>query len=241
MSFIPFELKQELVAKDTMEHARGGFSPYSMNGGTLLGIAGNDYCLVASDTRLCEADYYMIYSRRHPHIWQMTPSVLVGGVGFQGDCLTFMKMMQTKVKLYQYEFGRSPDTSAIAQMISIALYNRRFFPYYVYNMVAGLDAEGRGALYTYDPVGNVERALYRAEGNASAILQPFLDNQIGRKNQGDVAGPGDLALPKEDAVKLAHDIFISAAERDICCGDGVVIQVVTAAGVENYNYQLRKD
>lgn len=212
-----------------------------MNGGTLLGIAGQDYCLVASDTRLSDADYYMIHTRNHPHIWQMTPSVLVGGVGFQGDCLTFMKMMQTKVKLYQYEFGRSPDTSAIAQMISIALYSRRFFPYYVYNLVAGLDAEGKGALYSYDPVGCVEREMYRAEGSSAAILQPFLDNQIGRKNQGDVAGPGAASLAKEDAVKLARDIFISAAERDICCGDGVIIQVITSQGVEKYSYPLRRD
>jgi len=30
------------------------FNPYSMNGGTIVGIAGEDYALIASDTRLCE-------------------------------------------------------------------------------------------------------------------------------------------------------------------------------------------
>ncbi len=127
----------------------------------------------------------------------------------------------------------------MAAMLSTMLYNRRFFPYYVYNIVGGLDEQGgftyttllhiqfnflidlseelylfnlfdksinsswvffilglwegclcssvmcinddcvtgRGAVYSYDPVGSYEREEYRAGGSAGAILQPLLDNQ----------------------------------------------------------------
>jgi len=36
---------------------------------------------------------------------------------------------------------------AIAQMLSTMLYYRRFFPYYTYNILAGLDTEGREGIF----------------------------------------------------------------------------------------------
>jgi hypothetical protein len=39
----------------------GEFDPYIDNGGTLVGISGSNYCIIASDTRLSES--YVIKSR----------------------------------------------------------------------------------------------------------------------------------------------------------------------------------
>lgn len=40
-------------------------------------------------------------------------------------------------------------SGAIAAMLSTILYGRRFFPYYVYNIIGGLDEEGKH-LNTFD-------------------------------------------------------------------------------------------
>lgn len=40
-------------------------------------------------------------------------------------------------------------TGAVAAMLSTTLYYRRFFPYYVYNIVAGLDDEGTVKLKSF--------------------------------------------------------------------------------------------
>jgi hypothetical protein len=56
------------------------FEPYADNGGTVVGIAGRDYCMIAADTRL--ADGYGISSRnisriykarafRRNHVWSL--------------------------------------------------------------------------------------------------------------------------------------------------------------------------
>lgn len=42
-----------------------------------------------------------------------------------------------------------------------------------------LSLQGRGAVYSFDPVGSYQRDAYKAGGSASAMLQPLLDNQVG--------------------------------------------------------------
>jgi len=70
------------------------------------------------------------------------------------------------------------STVAAAQMLSTMLYNKRFFPYYVSNVLAGLDAGGNGVIYSYDPVGHMQKDSFHAGGSAGPLLQPLLDNQV---------------------------------------------------------------
>lgn len=37
---------------------------------------------------------------------------------------------------------------------------------------------GKGAVYSYDPVGSFEREGYRAGGTGTALLQPLLDSEV---------------------------------------------------------------
>ena len=40
----------------------------------------------------------------------------------------------------------------------------------------GLDEEGKGALYSYDPAGSYKRDQCSAAGAAASLIMPFLDN-----------------------------------------------------------------
>nr|CAH8833012.1 unnamed protein product [Trichobilharzia regenti] len=211
------------------------FDPYASNGGTVMGIAGKDFALIASDTRLSDGGF-VILSRNSPRLFKMGPGNILGCTGFHGDVLTLTKLLENKVKTYRYDHGKDISTKALAGLLSVTLYNRRFFPFYVGNVLVGLE-EGRGVLYSYDPVGSYESEGYRASGSSAAILQPFLDSTVGNKTSKYHASN----LDKETAIKLAHDIFISAAERDIQCGDSVVIHTVTKDGVSEVSFPLRRD
>jgi 20S proteasome subunit beta 6 len=230
----------EIYASGARKH---DFNPYQMNGGSLIAMAGEDFCILASDTRLSEG--YSILSRDSPHLYKLHSSCVLGCVGFHGDCLTFTKVLDTKLKMYEHEHNKKASTSAIAQLVSTMLYYRRFFPYYVNTLIAGLDSEGRGSIYSYDPVGSYEREVYRAVGSSAALLQPLLDSQLGLKNQSpsftlnrNLTVQG---MSKENAIGLIRDAFVSAAERDIYTGDSLVINVITKEGIAMHMYPLRKD
>merc|ERR1712213_36156 len=56
------------------------FSPYDFNGGTVLAIAGDDFAVIASDTRLMTG--FSILSRDVPKTTQYTSHTVVGSCGF---------------------------------------------------------------------------------------------------------------------------------------------------------------
>ncbi|KAL3872019.1 hypothetical protein ACJMK2_039990 [Sinanodonta woodiana] len=215
---------------------QANFNPYSYNGGTVLAIAGENFSVIASDTRLSEG--FSIHTRDNPKTYRLTDNTVLGACGFHGDVLTLTKVLDARLKIYEQDHHKKMTTGAVAAMLSTMLYHRRFFPYYVYNIVAGLDDEGKGCVYSFDPVGSYEREAYRAGGSASAMLQPLLDNQIGLKNQ---QGVTQVPLSREKAVNLVKDVFISAAERDIYTGDSILINVITKDGVTDERFPLRRD
>lgn len=96
--------------------------------------------------------------------------------------------MSIVCQMYVHEHNKTMPTQAVAQMLSIVMYNKRFFPYYVSNILAGLDSEGKGAVYSYDPVGHYARSDFRASGNSGSLLQSLLDNQVSSVSHYQVMG-----------------------------------------------------
>nr|XP_005908738.2 PREDICTED: proteasome subunit beta type-1 [Bos mutus] len=212
------------------------FSPYAFNGGTVLAIAGEDFSIVASDTRLSEG--FSIHTRDSPKCYKLTDKTVIGCSGFHGDCLTLTKIIEARLKMYKHSNNKAMTTGAVAAMLSTILYSRRFFPYYVYNIIGGLDEEGKGAVYSFDPVGSYQRDSFKAGGSASAMLQPLLDNQVGFKNMQNVE---HVPLSLDRAMRLVKDVFISAAERDVYTGDALKVCIVTKEGIREETVPLRKD
>lgn len=170
-------------------------------------------------------------------------------VGFAADGHALKERLDTIVKMYKYQHGKPMSVKACAQRLSTILYQKRFFPYYVHAILAGLDEEGKGALYSYDPVGSYEREQCRAAGAAASLIMPFLDNQVNFKNQY-VPGSGEgltlkerprEPLPLETVVKLVKDAFTSATERHIEVGDGLQMILITREGIKEMYMPLKRD
>lgn len=203
-----------------------------------MAIAGDDYVVIAADTRLSSG--YSIHTRKQNKLFQLSSKTVLGSTGCWCDTLALTALVKARMQMYEHTHLKTMSTDAVAQMLSILMYNKRFFPYYVSNVLAGLDNEGKGVVYSYDPIGHCERTTYRAGGSAGALLQPVLDNQVGFKNM-KLEGGVLPKVSKERAVAIATDAFISAAERDIYTGDAVAINVITEGGTELIQVQLRKD
>lgn len=203
------------------------FSPYDSNGGSIAAVCGTDFCVIASDTR--QSTGYNIQTRYKPKVFRLNDKATLATNGFAADAEALVSRVRQRLEMYRHAHGRSMPLHSIARMISTILYGKRFFPYYVYNILGGLDEEGKGAVYSFDPVGSYEREFCRAAGAAQSLIQPFFDNQIMFKNQTStpehkVSEPGQMTLP--EVLKIVVDSFTSATERHIEVGDGLEVFVV---------------
>ena len=65
---------------------------------------------------------------------------LIGNDGYEIDIIDWM--YSHSLQMYEHEHNKKMSSGAIAALLSTMLYYRRFFPYYVYNIIGGIDEEG---------------------------------------------------------------------------------------------------
>lgn len=91
------------------EHKRNNFDPYEMNGGfvfdlvsvtdrTVVAIAGADYIIIASDSRLTQG--YEILSRNVCRLHPLTSRCVLGNAGCWTDMCTLKRMLDVEIKEY---------------------------------------------------------------------------------------------------------------------------------------------
>ncbi|XP_065864450.1 proteasome subunit beta type-1-like [Euphorbia lathyris] len=222
----------------TNQHAN--WFPYDNNGGSCVAIAGANYCVIAADTRMSTG--YNILTSEYSKISKLADKSVMASCGFQPDVKELQNRLKARNMMYLHQHNKQMSCPTMAQWLSNYLYYKRFFPFYAFNLLGGLDSQGMGCVYTYDALGSYERVGYRAKGSGSTLIMHFLDNQL--------KSPSPLLLPAQDAVAplseleaidLVKTVFASTTERDIYTGDKLEIVVLNADGIRREFMELRKD
>ena len=239
MDFVPkmstdmFKIDNEDIKENPA--MQKGFNPYVLNQGTVAAIAGTDFCKVVGDTR-CSLGY-SILSRDLTKITKLTDKCVIATSGMRADAIALHKTLITNVKQYKAKYHKLPEISAIAQMLMNTLYGRRFFPFYTFNLLCGVDSEGKGAIYGYDAIGSYDRVNCGAMGSGSELVVPILDNQVKDHNVMDPVAPADAQFVEN----ILRDSMHAATERDIYTGDNLDIVTIDKDGVHFQKEKMRGD
>jgi len=213
------------------------WEPYVDNGGTALAVSGTGFAIIAADRRLSSG--YNILSRQVPKIAQLTTKTILASCGMQADRHTLHSVLKSRMHDYKMKHDKEMSTRAISQMLSTTLYYRRFFPYYTFNLLAGIADNGEGYVYSYDAIGSFEESRHGVTGSGTELGTPMLDNMVKKEHQSK-ADPKEK-LTKEGALQLVKDVLNAVTERDIKTGDGADIYIITPKGVEYKFMPLRID
>ncbi|GLD95677.1 hypothetical protein PINS_up004355 [Pythium insidiosum] len=114
---------------------------------------------MAADTRLSTG--YSILSRNESKVHAITPTTLLGCPGSHNDIIQLRGVLSIRAQMYRHDNGVMPSAESTAQLLMNTLYSRRFFPYYAFCLLAGIDKDGKGALYSYDALGRTTASRER--------------------------------------------------------------------------------
>ena len=103
---VAFDTSANLYNQPSADHIDHGvtqapyeksFSPYDFNGGTTLAISGEDYAIVAADTRLSSG--YEILSRNVTKLHELTPRCVLGSAGCKTDIDQLRSVLDINMKV----------------------------------------------------------------------------------------------------------------------------------------------
>jgi 20S proteasome subunit beta 3 len=83
----------------------------------------------------------MTLAANWPKTYQINERAYVGLVGLAADQQTVFDLLRFKAKMYKLREGRDIGAKTLANLCSSTLYERRFGPYFVEPIVAGLEGK----------------------------------------------------------------------------------------------------
>ncbi|KAL3922051.1 MAG: hypothetical protein SGILL_002416 [Bacillariaceae sp.] len=207
----------------------------TMNGGSMLAMAGKDCVALAVDKRFGSGPQMVNIVPRH--VWTPHAHLMMGFVGLEGDVVSLSEDLKIQVAskrnralgFYGAAAERRISPPALASIASHVLYNKR--GYFVEPLVVGLmERTRRPFLCAMDMIGAqsfstsficagaASKSLY---GTAEALWKPKLE--------------------AKELVEVCGKAFQSALERDCLSGYGILVYLITGDGILEFDLAARND
>ncbi|RBQ87449.1 hypothetical protein VDGD_03131 [Verticillium dahliae] len=127
-----------------------------LDGGACVAMVGKDCVAIACDLRL--GLQALTVSNNFPKIFQYG-DVFLGLTGLATDVTTVGDLFRYKSNMYRLREERNIAPRTFANLVSSSLYERRFGPYFVSPVVAGLDPKtGKPFICGFDSIGCIDFA-----------------------------------------------------------------------------------
>ncbi|RKF71291.1 Proteasome subunit beta type-3 [Golovinomyces cichoracearum] len=203
-------------------------SPFSINGGACVAMAGKNCVAIACDLRL--GLQALTISNNFPKIFNYG-DVYLGLTGLATDVSTVADLMRFKVNMYRLREERNISPSTMANLVSSSLYEKRFGPYFVSPVVAGLDQKtGKPLLCGFDSIGCPDFAKdFIVSGTASDQLF------------GTCESLWEPDLAPDDLFETISQALLNAVDRDALAGWGAHVYIIEKDKVTKRLLKGRQD
>lgn len=183
-------------------------------GATAVGISFNNGVLLASEQRVSFGNF--LVNKNTKKTFVLTENVGAACAGMVADMNVLARQVAALSKIRKMEIRRKVPTNSVAKLMSVIMFERRYFPLLTQVIVGGYDDKPR--IYTLDPLGSLLPDEYAAVGSGAEMALGILDGQY------------DSQMSEDDAKKLAIKSIKAAIQRDASSGDGIDVLTISNRG-----------
>jgi proteasome beta subunit len=185
-----------------------------MPGASVVGISYSDGVILAADKRISFGNF--VVNKNIKKTFTVTDYVGAACAGMVADMQVLVRQVEALAKIRKLETRREVAPNSIAKLMSVIMFERRYFPLLTQVIVGGINEKPE--IYTLDPLGSVLPDDYAAVGTGAEGALGIMDAEF-KPN-----------MSEEKVKELASRAIRSAVQRDAASGDGIDILFMTRSG-----------
>ena len=185
-----------------------------MPGATPVGITSQDGVLLAAEKRVSYGNF--LVNKNTKKTFPVTEFVGAACAGMIADMQVLVRQVGALAKIRKLETKRNVAPNSVAKLMSVIMFERRFFPLLTQVIVGGVD--GKPQIYTLDPLGSLLPDEYAAVGTGAEMALGIMDAEYKKE------------LSEEKAKELAIKAIKSSIQRDSSSGDGIDLLMINSNG-----------
>lgn len=192
-----------------------------LKGTTTIGVVCSDGVVIGGDTRATAGN--IIASTEARKVFKIDGNLGMTIAGGVGDAQEVIRIVKAQNEIYKMNEGRPLSPKSATSLLSIIFQQNKMMPYFVWNLVAGMDGDDP-QLYSLDFMGGVtEESKFASVGSGSETALGYIEDAY-RKG-----------MTTKDAVKIVAKALGIAMRRDSATGDNMIVAAITKSGYAEYS------
>jgi len=186
-----------------------------LKGTTTIGLVCKDGVVLATERRATAGSF--IANKETQKVFRIDENIGLTIAGLVGDAQVLARYLKAEVSLYRLRRSAPITAEGAATLLANILSGNRYYPYYAWLILGGVDAKG-GHVFSVDPAGGCMEDRFVSVGSGSTFAYGLLEEGYSRD------------MSTADGVDLALRGLTAAMKRDSASGDGYLVHVITTKG-----------
>jgi proteasome beta subunit len=186
-----------------------------LKGTTTIGLVCKDGVVLATERRATAGS--MIANKETQKVFKIDDNIGLTIAGLVGDAQVLARYLKAEVSLYRLRRSAPLSAEGAATLLANILSGNRYYPYYAWLILGGVDARG-SHVFSVDPAGGCMEDRFVSVGSGSTFAYGVLEEGYSRD------------MTTVDGIDLALRGLTVAMKRDSASGDGYLVHVISSKG-----------